>query len=183
VKPYQPGDLWRELSSGDQEAKSYVQDHGPDLYRRGVYTVWKRSVLYPAFAVFDAPKREVAVSRRAVTNTPLQAFVTLNDIAYVEAARVFAQRLLKHGGVNADTRIMYAYRTALARFPTARERQVLKALYEELRAGYAQDAEAAKKLVSVGEWPRPQGVETAELAAWTGVCNAILNLDETITRE
>ncbi|HEU4753454.1 MAG TPA: DUF1553 domain-containing protein, partial [Armatimonadota bacterium] len=137
----------------------------------------------PSFAVFDAPKREVATSRRPVTNTPLQAFVILNDTAYVEAARVFAQRVLRHGGVSPETRLMYAYRVALARFPTRHEKQVLGALYAEMLAGYRRDPNTAAKLVSTGEWPRPKDLDPAELAAWTCVCNAILNLDETITRE
>jgi hypothetical protein len=183
VKPYQPGDLWRELSAGDQEAKSYVQDHGPDLYRRGIYTFWKRSILYPAFAVFDAPKREVCVTRRLQTNTPLAAFATMNDTAYVEAARVFAQRILANGGPSTVSRLDYAYRVALARPPAAKEAQVLVRLHDRMLAKYRLDLDAAKKLVAVGEAPRPAELDPAEHAAWTCVCNAILNLDETITRE
>jgi len=183
VKPYQPGDLWRELAAGDQAERGYVQDHGPDLYRRGIYTFWKRSILYPSFAVFDAPKREVCAGQRMVTNTPLQAFVTLNDVTYVEAARVFAQRILERGGVNFDTRLSYAYRIALARPPSARERKVLAGIHAEMLAHYRADADAALKLASTGEAPRPKELDPAEHAAWTCLCNAILNLDETITRE
>jgi uncharacterized protein DUF1549/uncharacterized protein DUF1553/cytochrome c len=183
VRPYQPGDLWRELSSGDQKEKSYVQDHGPDLYRRGLYVFWKRSILYPSFAVYDAPKREVCVIRRPITNTPLQAFASLNDVTYMEAARVFAQRILQKGGVTVDARLTYAMRTALARPPTSRERQALANLYQATLENYRQDSKAALKLVSTGEWPRPQDLDVSEHAAWTCVCNAILNLDETITKE
>lgn len=93
VKPYQPGDLWREFSYGDSADKSYVRSKGADLYRRSVYTFWKRSVLYPSYAMFDAPNREVCTARRPVTNTPLQAFVLLNDETFVEAARVLAQKV------------------------------------------------------------------------------------------
>ena len=183
VKPYQPGDLWRELSSGDQAEKSYVQDKGPDLYRRGLYTFWKRSVLYPSFAVFDAPKREVCVARRLRTNTPLAAFTALNDPTYVEAARVFAQRILKHGGVSFDTRLTYAYRAALGRLPSSKDRGVLGRIYTETLAHYTADRAAAAKLVSTGESPRPPDLDVPEHAAWTCVCNTILNLDEVITRE
>ncbi len=183
VKPYQPGDLWRELAANDQEAKSYVQDHGPDLYRRGLYTVWKRSVLYPAFAVFDAPKREVTTCRRLGTNTPLQAFVTMNDTAYVEAARVLAQRLMQSPAASVDARLDMAFRTVLARPAAAAERQSLGRLYRETLEVYRKDRDGALKLASVGEWARPAELDPAEHAAWTCVCNALLNLDETITRE
>jgi hypothetical protein len=183
VKPYQPGDLWRELSAGDQASKSYVQDHGADLYRRGLYVFWKRSILYPAFMTFDANKRETCVIRRPITNTPLQAFVTLNDTAYVEAARVFAQHILENGGSTMASRLNYAMRQALARPPSLREQQVLTRLYQDMLAQYRQDKDAALKLVNVGEYPRPRDLDVSEHAAWTCVCNAILNLDETMTKE
>lgn len=183
VKPYQPGDLWRELSSGDQEAKSYVQDHGPDLYRRGLYTFWKRSILYPSFAVFDAPKREVCTIRRPVTNTPLQAFVTLNDKTFMEAARVFAQRVLQHGGTSPEARVDYAMRVALARPAIPAERRAMVSLYADALREYRSHPDAALKLVSVGESARPSDLDVSEHAAWTCVCNAILNLDETLTKE
>jgi hypothetical protein len=183
IKPYQPGDLWRELSSGDQEAKSYIQDHGPELYRRGLYVFWKRSVLFPAFAVFDASKRETCVLRRPITNTPLQAFVTLNDTTYVEAARVFAQRVLKQGGPTLNSRLEYALRLALGRPITARERTALTRVYQTTLEQYRADPAAALQLVSVGESVRPQELDVPEHAAWTCVCNTLLNLDETITKE
>jgi len=183
VKPYQPGDLWRELSAGDQEGKSYVQDHGPALYRRGLYVVWKRSVLYPAFAVFDASKREVCILNRPITNTPLQAFVTLNDTTYVEAARVLAQRVMQEGGIVPDTRLTHAMRLAVGRAPNAVERKALISLYQSALAQYRADVPAATKLASAGESPRPATLDVSEHAAWTCVCNAILNLDETISKE
>jgi hypothetical protein len=183
VKPYQPGDLWRELSAGDDATKSYVQDHGPDLYRRGLYTFWKRSILYPSFAVFDAPKREVCTARRPITNTPLQAFATLNDTAFVEAARVFAQRIMQKGGSDPGSRLAYACTAALSRPPGPRERQVLLRIYQNTLENYRQHPEDAVKLVSAGEAPRPPELDPSELAAWTCVCNALLNLDEAITKE
>jgi hypothetical protein len=183
VKPYQPGDLWREMSYGDSADKAYLQDHGRDLYRRGIYTYWKRSIHYPSFAVFDAPNREVCVARRAVTNTPLQAFVTLNDVTFVEAARVFAQNVLRKAGPGFDERIDTAFRQALARHPRDRERSVLRQSLERLLTKYRDDPEAARKLTSAGEYARTGDVDLTEHAAWTSVCQMLLNLDETLTRE
>jgi len=183
VRPYQPGDLWRELASGDQASRSYVQDHGADLYRRGLYTFWKRSIHFPAFSVFDAPKRETCVVRRLMTNTPLQAFVVMNDTAFVEAARVFAQRILLDGGATTDSRLSYAFRRALAREPNPRERVTITRLLNDALREYRTNVEAANKLASAGEFPRPKELDVAEHAAWTCVCNAILILDETITKE
>lgn len=182
VKPYQPADLWREMAYGDSPDKAYRQDHGAALYRRGLYTFWKRSVHYPAFALFDAPNREVCVARRAVTNTPLQAFVLLNDVAAVEAARVFAERILRGGGLTLTSRLDYAFLCALARPPSDRERTVLTSLLERFRVKYAQQESAAAALVRAGEY-RPADLPLVEHAAWTAVAQMILNLDETLTRE
>jgi mono/diheme cytochrome c family protein len=183
VKPYQPGDLWREMSYGDSADKAYIQDHGLNLYRRGLYTFWKRSVMYPAFAVFDAPNREVCVAGRPVTNTPLQAFVTLNDVTYVEAARVFAERVLREGGASFEDRLTFAFRRALARPPTAKELAILKQSHDRLHDKYRRDPDAARALTSAGEYPIAKDLDVAEHAAWTGLCQVILNLDETLTRE
>lgn len=183
VKPYQPGDLWREMAYGDSADKSYLQDHGRDLYRRGLYTYWKRSVHYPAFAIFDAPNREVCVARRAVTNTPLQAFVTMNDVAYVEAARVFAQNVLRQAGLSVDERIDLAFRSAVTRQPSERERTVLRQSLDRLFDKYRQDSRAASALTSAGEHTRATDLDLTEFAAWTGLCQMLLNLDETMTRE
>jgi hypothetical protein len=183
VKPYQPGDLWREVSAGDDPTKSYVQDHGPDLYRRGLYTFWKRSILYPSFAVFDAPKREVCTAFRPITNTPLQAFVTLNDTTFVEAARVLAQSVLEKGARPFDQRLDDIYLRALARKPSPVERKDMLALYTETLATYRADAKGALALASAGEYPRPKDLDPVEHAAWTCVCNALLNLDEVLVKE
>jgi hypothetical protein len=182
VKPYQPGDLWREMSYGDQPDRAYVQDHGPDLYRRGLYTFLKRSIHYPAFAMFDAPNREVCVAQRPVTNTPLQALVTLNDVTYVEAARVLAQEMLRSGS-GFEERLDAAYRRVLARPVESRERVVMRRMYDRLVEQYRRDAKAAADVTSAGEAPRPKGLDVVEHAAWTGLCQALLNLDETLTRE
>jgi hypothetical protein len=182
VKPYQPGDLWREFAYGDDPNKTYAQDHGPSLYRRGLYTFWKRSVLYPAFATFDAPKREVCTAQRSTTNTPLQALVTLNDVTFFEAARVFAQRLMQETTADPEARIDFAFKLALSRPPTAEELSAMRSLFDDAREAYKIDAGAAEKLASVGEFPRPT-LDVTEHAAWSCVCNAVLNLDETVTKE
>jgi hypothetical protein len=182
VKPYQPGDLWREFAYGDDPNKTYVQDHGPNLYRRGLYTFWKRSVLYPSLMAFDAPKREVCTAQRSTTNTPLQALVTLNDVTYLEAARVFAQRLIEEAAAGPEARIDFAFKVALSRPPSAEELAVMRSLFEDTWNAYRDDTAAAEQLVSIGEFPCPN-LGFPEHAAWTCVCNAILNLDETLTKE
>jgi hypothetical protein len=183
VKPYQPGDLWREMSYGDSPDKAYIQDHGRNLYRRGIYTYWKRSILYPSFAMFDAPNREVCTARRPVTNTPLQALVTLNDVTYVEAARVFAQHLLGNGGKDFTDRLDLAYRRAIARPPSEQERALLIKTYERLLERFRADDKAAGALIGAGEYPRASNLDKAEHAAWTALCQIILNFDETMTKE
>jgi hypothetical protein len=183
VKPYQPGDLWREFAYGDSADKAYIQDHGRDLYRRGIYVYWKRSIMYPAFAAFDAPNREVCTACRPVTNTPLQAFVTLNDVTYVEAARVFAEHVLQSGGASFDSRLTFAFQQALARPPAERERGVFTNSHEKLLAKYRRDKPAAEALTTAGEHPRAKDLDIVEHAAWTVLCQMLLNLDEAVTRE
>ena len=184
VLPYQPHGLWEEMAFGEGfSAQSYVQSHGPDLYRRGMYTFWKRTVPPASLATFDAPDREKCTARRALTNTPLQALVMMNDPTYVEASRVLAQRTIVEGGKDEKGRVDYAFRLATARKPSRKEvgvlRHLLKGRYDEFR----RDRNAALKLLSVGEAPRDKRLDIAELAAWTTVASAILNLDETITKQ
>ncbi len=184
VLPYQPPGLWEEMAFGDGfSMQEYVQSHGKDLYRRSMYTFWKRTVPPAAMATFDAPDREKCVARRAVTNTPLQALVTLNDPTYVEAARALAERTLREGGKDAQSRIVYAFRLALARKPLAQEAKVLRDLLTRQLTNYRKDKKAASELLRVGESKWDKRLDASELAAWTMVANAILNLDETITKE
>ena len=178
VSPYQPDGLWDELTTGDK----YVQSKGTDLYRRGLYTYWKRSIPYPPLLTFDAPNREVCTDCRARTNTPLQALVLLNDPAYVEAARVLAQRTLKDGGSDTTARLSFAFRLCTARMPSEQEVAILLRIFDQNLSRYRQNPAAAEKLISVGESPRPASVDAAELAAWTAIGNLLLNLDETITK-
>lgn len=181
VKPYQPPGIWRSISGGDTVL--YEQDHGADLYRRTLYTFWKRSILHPGISSFDGPAREVCMATRSITNTPLQALITLNDVTYVEAARVFAQRVLNESEDGFDTQLDLAYRLALSRVARSDEQQALHDLYEDLLKHYQQDRIAAQNLVSAGEWPTNPHMDMAKHAAWTGVCNVILNLDESMTKE
>ena len=183
VKPYQPGDLWREFAYGDSADKTYVRDKGADLYRRSVYTFWKRSILYPSYAMFDAPNREVCTARRPVTNTPLQAYVLLNDETFVEAARVLAQKVSAAPPEDFAPQLHRAFQLALARAPSAAEAATMENLYREMLAVYRREPAAAAKLLAVGDSPPLAGADPASLAAWTCVANAILNFDETITKE
>ena len=163
--------------------QEYVQGRGKDLYRRSMYTFWKRTVPPAAMSTFDAPDREKCVARRAVTNTPLQALITLNDPTYVEAARAMAERALREGGKTLSGRIAYVFRMALARSPSAQEAQVLRGLLSRQLINYRKDKKAAGELLRVGESKADDKIDQAELAAWTMMASAILNLDETITKE
>ena len=135
-----------------------------------------------ALSTFDAPDREKCVARRAVTNTPLQALVTLNDPTYIEAARVLAERTLREGGKDLSSRISFAFRLATARKPAVQELKVLRELLNQQLATYRGNPQAAEKLLKVGESKYDEKLNQAELAAWTMLASTILNLDETISR-
>jgi hypothetical protein len=179
VKPYQPPGYWDQLNF---PVRQYMADHGQGQYRRGLYTWWQRSFLHPSAAAFDAPAREEAACERNRSNIPQQALVLLNDPTYVEAARVFAAKTLNQGGGDFRNRLSFAYRAAVGRPPRDEEVEVLRALYEKHLTEYRQDRQAAEKLIRTGEAPPAEKVDPAELAAWTSVARAILNLHETITR-
>jgi hypothetical protein len=184
VNPYQPPGLWEDVSYGDRfTAQSFEQDHGEALYRRSMYTFWKRTAPPPSLTAFDAPDREKCTIRRARTNTPLQALTLLNDPTYVEASRALAQRLLTEAGDNANDRLARAYSLALSREPDGRERDLLLTLLNREMEAFRANPEAAKELLAVGESPLAKNLNPAELAAWTLVASTILNLDETITKE
>jgi len=184
VRPYQPSGLWEEMAFGEGYAgQAYEQSSGQDLYRRGLYTLWKRTVPPASLAIFDAPDREKCTARRALTNTPLQALALMNDPTYVEAARALAQRALLEGGKDDRSRVVYAFRLATARTPTGREVGVLRDLLVGRRRAFAADRRSAVRLVDVGESGRDTRIDAVELAAWTTVASVILNLDETITKQ
>jgi hypothetical protein len=179
VRPYQPVGLWKELTG----TVEYEQDHGASLYRRSLYTFWKRTVAPPAMLTFDAAGREMCIVRESRTNTPLQALTLLNDVTYVEAARVLAQRVLLNGSLTPEERLARAFQLATARRPRPTEVQVLRDSFQHHWVRYQADPAAARQLLSVGESPRPKQLDVAELAAYTAVANLILNLDEVITKE
>ncbi|MDG2208093.1 MAG: PSD1 and planctomycete cytochrome C domain-containing protein [Pirellulales bacterium] len=184
VKPYQPEGLWEEVAFGIKTygAQEYKQDHGDALYRRSMYTFWKRSCPPPSLVTFDAPDRETCIVRRERTNTPLQALVLLNDPIYIEAARGLAQRAILDGGSTTNERLRYAFRIVTGRRPTPAEAAVLSAeLWDRLQA-FADDPETAKRLVAIGESQSDASLSAGELAAWTMVARLILNLDEAITK-
>ena len=180
VKPYQPAGLWEDVTV--ERRGKYVADTGEGLFRRGMYTFWKRTCPPPAMVSFDAPNREVCVARRSRTNTPLQALVLLNDPTYIEAARVFASDVLKSGGNDQLARLNYAYRKALARDIRPEEVPAMQELLELARSDFAEDANRIDAYLSVGTVGISGETPKLELAVWTVACSAILNLDETITK-
>ncbi len=179
AKPYQPKGYYAPLNFPRRE---YVADTGDQLHRRGVYTHWQRTLLHPSLMAFDAPARDECTTHRSTSNTPLQALVLLNDPTYVEAARVFAERILRRGGWTFEARLDWAFARAVARPPTAEEAHVLRQLYEQQRTRYRADPAGARALISTGESPVAADLPEAELAAWTAVSRALLNLHETVTR-
>ncbi|MFN3322988.1 MAG: DUF1553 domain-containing protein [Bryobacteraceae bacterium] len=182
VLPYQPPGIWEELAFGAEfSAQVYQQSHGKDLYRRSMYTFWKRTAPPAALATFDAPDREKCIARRPLTNTPLQALVLLNDPTYVEAARALAARILREA--KGSRRVEHGFLLATGRRPNRQESSLLSGLARQQLAAYRSNPKMAKLLLSVGESEPAPGFDPVELAAWTMVASTILNLDETITKE
>jgi uncharacterized protein DUF1553 len=203
VKPYQPEGLWEDVSYNAEE--TYVPDRDDGLWRRSLYTYWKRQVPPPALLTLDANTREKCVVRRSRTNTPLQALVVLNDVTYVEAARALAALTLKQQAddelrprgtdvprspekltlkqqADDELRLRAMFRRAVSRWPEPFELQVLADLLARQRRAFVAEPAAAEKLIQVGASPRASSLDPGELAAWTLVAQTILNLDEVITR-
>ena len=182
--PYQPKGVWEDVAYGEGfTAQTYHQGTGADVYRRGMYTVWKRTAPPPELTTFDAPDREKCTARRLPTNTPLQALELLNDPTYVEASRALAQRAILGAGRSPSKRIDFMFRLATARYPRPQEHAVLAGLAQDELTEYRRDRGAALKLLSVGASRCSPKIDASELAAWTTVASAILNLDETITNQ
>jgi hypothetical protein len=177
VYPYQPANYLSSIGKGWKESS------GDALYRRGLYTFWRRTMLYPTFQIFDAPSREFCAVNRPRTNTPLQALATLNDPTFVEAARRFGEHIIAKGGEGDQARLAFAFASATSRQPNQAEIGVLEETLAEQRAEYSANAEAAKKLIGNGKSAPKEGADPIELAAWTTLGSILLNLDETITRE
>ena len=179
VYPPQPDGLWRAAFNGE---RTYTTSPGEDRYRRGLYTIWRRTVPYPSMATFDAPSRESCTFRRLPTNTPLQAYVTMNDPVYVEASQALGRRLVKEGGATVEERVRFGLRLTLARQPAKEEIQALVDLYKVELARYSAKEKEALELATIPLGPLPDGLNAAEGAAWTVVANVLLNLDGILTK-
>ena len=182
VRPYQPEGIWDEINVYGN-LRNYKHDKNEGLYRRSMYTIWKRTSAPPNMLMFDMPGRELCVVRRSRTNTPLQALSLLNEITYVEAARALAERMLTEAGTSPRERIRFAFQLATARQPTEREMQSLSSGLDRRLAAFQADPESAKKLLHVGEKKISSEIDSTELAAYTITASVILNLDETVTKE
>ena len=178
VQPYQPDGIWKEATFGFTR---YRQDQGDALYRRSVYTFWRRIVGPPV--LFDTVPRQVCEVKQQRTNTPLHALTTLNDVTYAEAARKFAEQLLTGIARKDADRLVQAFRTVTSRHPTTNEAKVLTAALDKYRDRLAQDPAQARQLVSVGESPVNEQLDPVEHAAWSTLCLMLLNLDESLTKE
>ena len=179
VYPPQPEGLWQAAFNGQ---RTWATSTGEDRYRRGLYTFWRRTVPYPSMAALDAPSREFCVMRRIRTNTPLQAFVTMNDPCFVEASQALARRLVKEGGATPEERIAFGLKLCLARPGNDVQIRTLVKLYQSELAHYRGDLPNAMKMATNPLGPLPEGMDTAELAAWTVVANVLLNLDGVLTK-
>ncbi|MBX7133398.1 MAG: DUF1553 domain-containing protein [Fimbriimonadaceae bacterium] len=182
VRPYMPDKVWDETNVYGN-LRNYQHDKGPNLYRRSLYTIWKRTAAPPNMLLFDVPSREACRVRRSRTDTPLQALTLLNDVTFVEAARVLAQRMMRDGGLSPQDRITYAFRKVLSRNPNAEELKILLDGLQRRIASYRKNPAAARDLATTGEARIDVTLDRAELAAYTIVASTLLNLDEAVTKE
>jgi len=178
VNAYQPSSVWEDVSFGN---KKYTRDNGEKLYRRSLYTFWRRIIAPTMF--FDTSTRQTCTVKQPRTNTPLQALTTMNDITFVEAARALAERTLLNGAASDKERVSFAFRLALARAPKADEEPILIASVERLKREFGADRAAAEKYLAVGESKRNANLDVVDEAAYAAFCLALLNLDETLTKE
>jgi hypothetical protein len=178
ARPFQPA---FDLRAAFGSALDWKPSMGEDRFRRGLYTEWRRSSPYPSMVTFDAPNREVCTLRRNVSNTPLQALVTLNDPVYVEAAQALARLMARVDG-DEDARIRDGFERVLARLPTLEEIKHVQRLREEALANYRAKPTEAAALIANAENPPPAEIDAVELAAWTTIANVLLNLDETLMK-
>lgn len=179
VKPYQPAGLWQELAGG----KGYEQSKGDGLYRRSLYTFWKRTSPPPYMMNFDSPNREQCAVFENRTNSPLQALDLMNDVTFLEAARKLAERMIAEGGATPESRVEYGYKLLLARAPSTRQEQILLTTRARMAEEFGRDRAAAKELLQHGESPVNPALDQTELAAWTSVASLMLNMDEAITKQ
>jgi len=177
VHPYQPAGLWQEKSG-----RTYPQGSGEALHRRSMYTFWKRTSPPPSMMIFDSAKREVCVARRDSTSTPLQALVLLNDVQFMEAARVLAERVIVEHPEDPVAGIAAAFRRLTGRRPRSDEAMLLEAMWAEERAAFAADPQAAGRVASTGDSAARSGLDPVDVATMTIVCSTIMNTDASVTR-
>jgi hypothetical protein len=181
VKPYQPEGVWEAVAMIGSNTRDYRRDNGDKLYRRSMYTFWKRSAPPASMEVLNAPSRETCTVRRDRTNTPIAALLTLNDVQFVEAARVLAEKALKSGATDA-ARIDFVAKHLLSRSFKPRELPIVTDSLARLRADYKADPADAKKLIAFGESKADPALDASELAAWTMLVNQLMNLDEVLNK-
>ncbi len=179
VLPYQPDGIWEALAT--RNAVKYERDHGDSLYRRSIYTIWKRSAPPPMMLNFDAAERHTCIVQRQKTSTPLQALVTLNDPQFIEAARVLAQRAMARNS-RSDDLLTEAFKAIISRAPRPNELALMQQLYAEELADFKKNPDRARALLTVGEYPIDPNRNSVELAAWTVVTSTIMNFDEAIVK-
>jgi Protein of unknown function (DUF1553) len=182
VRPYHPPGLYEQVVAGSS-ASTYVTGQGSELFRRTLYTYWKRSVPNPALLAFDMPFRETCTVRRSRTTTPLQALNLLNDPTYVEAAAFLARRMVNEGGATLAARLEYGFRLVLGRSPRPEELAVLRRGWQRREAAFRADPAQATALLDVGEATAPAAHDPVALASYATVAGVLLNLDETVTKE
>jgi hypothetical protein len=178
VKPYQPSDLWKDIASDS----NYEQSHGANLYRRSMYTYWKRTVVPPQMAVFDGAGREMCQVRGERTNTPLQALTLLNDVTFVEASRVLAQRAM-HEAESPAKRLIQMYRRVLVAAPSEKQLEILVRGYRHQLEEFRRHPEAAAKWLAAGEYSQHDDLDPAELVAYATMASLLLNLDATVMHQ
>jgi hypothetical protein len=180
-RPYQPAGLWEDVAYPDSDTGKYKQDMTPEIWRRSLYLFWKRTSPHPLMLAFDAPSRESCVVRRSRTNTPLQSLAALNEPGFLEAARVFGERIVASKRSDAD-RLRFAFESALGRAPTAPEQAVLLAAAHRYLARYRAAPADAESLCGAGIYPRRPNLPAPEVAAWMLIASTLLNLDEFLTQ-
>tara|TARA_R110002020_G_scaffold348431_1_gene562072 strand:- start:57 stop:689 length:633 start_codon:yes stop_codon:yes gene_type:complete len=183
VYPYQPVGLWMELNNRPGYSKEYPQGSGDDLYRRSIYTFWKRTVPSPMLKILDAPEREFCTIRRSRTNTPSQALVLLNSVQFVEAARHLGERMMKYDALRLEDKLTFGFRLVTARKPTEIEMKAIMEAFESERRKMAASPQTALKILQVGESEFDSTLDQSQLAAFATIARLYLNLDEAITKE
>jgi hypothetical protein len=182
VRPYQPPGIWNEVGMPEGDTRNYIQDHGENLYRRSVYTFWKRQAAPASLEIFNAPSRESCSVRRDRTDTPLQALVTLNDPQFIEAARHLAEIALETKTNSVSERINFMAQRLLARPLLGKEEKIVESGLGDLLAYYQESRRAAADLISVGDSKPNPKLDGPTLAAYTMVANELMNLDETLNK-